>query len=172
MTPKKQTEYTQKQIQLKQQQINDETYEKHHQNSQYNKNMTQQKTQQTTNEPNKKQLKRTQQHNDERKMNTPTKRIKLIPNEKPQQSPKNNNKQKTQETTKQNKKLVLTQQKKTQKQRKPIKNIQYNNIPEQEPIPDTTKMNTAEIIQNTYVEYLPDGTKRDRYRKEFLKNNN
>ena len=102
-------------------------------------------------------------------MNTPTKRIKLIPNEKPQQSPKNNNKQKTQETTKQNKKLVLTQQKKTQKQRKPIKNIQYNNIPEQEPIPDTTKMNTAEIIQNTYVEYLPDGTKRDRYRKEFLK---
>jgi len=36
-------------------------------------------------------------------------------------------------------------------------------------MPDTTKMNTAEIIQNTYVEYLPDGTKRDRYRKEFLK---
>ena len=30
-------------------------------------------------------------------------------------------------------------------------------------------MNTAEIIQKTYVEYLPDGTKRDRYRKEFLK---
>ena len=30
-------------------------------------------------------------------------------------------------------------------------------------------MNTSEIIQNTYVEYLPDGTKRDRYRKEFLK---
>jgi len=31
------------------------------------------------------------------------------------------------------------------------------------------KMNTAEIIQKTYVEYLPDGTKRDRYREEYLK---
>jgi len=29
-------------------------------------------------------------------------------------------------------------------------------------------MNAAEIIQQTYVEYLPDGTRRDRYRKDFL----
>ena len=26
----------------------------------------------------------------------------------------------------------------------------------------------AEIIKKTYVEYLPDGTKRDRYRKEYI----
>jgi len=29
-------------------------------------------------------------------------------------------------------------------------------------------MTTAEMIQKTYVEYLPDGTKRDRYRKQHM----
>merc|ERR1712112_701911 len=76
---------------------------------------------------------------------------------------------KTPKTTKQNKNLVLIQKKTTQPKGNTTKTIQRNIIPNNEPIPDTTKMNTAQIIQNTYVEYLPDGTKRDRYRKEFLK---
>ena len=87
----------------------------------------------------------------------------------PNNHPKATTSKKHKKQQSKNKKLVLTQQKKTQKKEKTTKNIQNNNIPKQEPIPDTTKMDTAEIIQNAYVEYLPDGTKRDRYRKEFLK---
>jgi len=32
-------------------------------------------------------------------------------------------------------------------------------------------MGMAEIIQKTYVEYLPDGRKRDRYRKKYIPKN-
>jgi len=91
-----------------------------------------------------------------------------MPNQE-QQKTATKEKIKTPKTTKQNKNLVLIQKKKTQPIGNATKTIQRNIIPNNEPIPDTTKMNTAQIIQNKYVEYLPDGTKRDRYRKEFLK---
>jgi len=39
-----------------------------------------------------------------------------------------------------------------------------------EPTPDITKITTAEIIVKTYVEYLTNGTKRDRYRGNAYRN--
>ena len=118
------------------------------------------------NTPTTTQPKRTIQHDE---THTPTKRIKLIPN---------NNKKPTKTTqtekinTKQIPKPKNTTNKTTQKQciaknsTKPAPNYK---IPLSEPQPNIAKMKTAEIIQNTYVEYLPNGTKRDRYRKEYLK---
>jgi len=36
-----------------------------------------------------------------------------------------------------------------------------------EKLPEIAKKTTSQIIEQTYVEYLPDGTKRDRYRKKY-----
>ena len=93
-----------------------------------------------------------------------------MPNDDQKSQQKQTNKKEKiekQQTTKTNKQLDTKQTIKNET----TKTIQNNIIPENEPRLDTTKMNTAGIIQNTYVEYLPSGTKRDRYRKEFLKNN-
>ena len=87
MTPSEQTEYTQNQIQLKQQQTYKEAQKKQQPNPNNNKNNTQDNAQQTIDKAtNKKQLKRTQQQLDIETTNTPTKRIKLIPNQEQQKN--------------------------------------------------------------------------------------
>ena len=108
----------------------------------------------------------------------PTKRIKLTPI--PQLTPEKLTNQTTTQTRNNNNKInknnnkIKRPDKKQHRKRKTPQDIQKTkttkNIYQEtnEPTPDITQMATAEMIQKTYVEYLPGGAKKDRYRKQYI----